>query len=396
LVDKNKPLRLVAFLNSFTSVSGGDTRFLEIMKRLHSNGAADLVIVTPRLGEAFCRERGLNAKFSITSNEVKIENKVSAILPLFAKRILSALRLNLALEKNSILYSAYQFLPDVLPVWVFRNRKKDTFWVQTLYHFLPPPGVREGSFLRNLIAYLEQSVSFALIRRYADLIFVLNSVVKSQLVKLGFDGNRIYVAGAGVDLSKIETITPSTLRYDGCFLGRLHPSKGIFDLPIIWKSVVSKKKDATLAVVCVGSKNMEMLLTSLIAKEGLSSNIVMLSVVGNEALQIVKSSKVFVFPSHEEGWGIAIGEAMASGLPVVAYDLPAYREIYKQGIIKVSMKDYRPFADAIVSLLEDESARESLGLKARLQVKEYDWSIVARKEQLLMDGLLAQVSSLEC
>ena len=50
----------------------------------------------------------------------------------------------------------------------------------------------------------------------------------------------------------------------------------------------------------------------------------MLAISGKDALSVVKSVLVFVFPSHEEGWGIAICEAMACGLAVVAYDLPAY------------------------------------------------------------------------
>ena len=38
----------------------------------------------------------------------------------------------------------------------------------------------------------------------------------------------------------------------------------------------------------------------------------------------MKSSKLFIFPSYEEGWGISITEAMACGLAVVCYDLKAY------------------------------------------------------------------------
>ena len=97
-----------------------------------------------------------------------------------------------------------------------------------------------------------------------------------------------------------------------------------------------------------------------------------------------KSSEVFVFPSHEEGWGIAICEAMACGLPVVAYDLPVYREIFTQGIITVPLKDIKAFSEKVVNLLENDKERHVLGDKARSQATVYDWDTVAARELSLM------------
>ena len=382
-------INLIAFLNSFTGVSGGDTRFAEIMKRLCEKNAVDLTVVTSKMGKSFCEERGLNAVFKITTQEDKVENKVDFLLLLFLKRILNSLRLNLKIENSAILYSAYQFLPDVLPVYIFKH-KANARCVQTLYHLLPPPTQRDGPFLRNLFAYTEQQISFAFIKRYADLIIVLNSTVKNQLVRLGFSEARIHVIGAGVDVAQINRVKPrADAHYDACFLGRLHPSKGIFDLPEIWQLVVSRKKDARLAVIYVGSKKMENVFAAVVDQKNLGSNITMLPISGEDALSIVKSSDVFVFPSHEEGWGIAICEAMACGLPVVAYDLPAYKEIYRQGIVKISLKNIRSFSNEVVNLLQNDKERRTLGEKGRLQVKMYDWNIVAARELLQIRKVLS-------
>jgi glycosyltransferase involved in cell wall biosynthesis len=386
----SKKIKVISFLNSFTGASGGDTRFVEIMKCLREKSAVDLMVVTCDLGRSFCEERGLKGIFKLTTHENKITNKANAIIFLFFKRILSSLRLNLKIDNDTILYSAYQFLPDVFPVFILK-RRKNMLWVQTLYHLVPSPKERDGSFLRNFFAFNEQKISFALIKRHADLIFVLNTVVKNQLVKLGFSENRIYVTGAGVDLSKIGQIQSiQGAHYDACFLGRLHPSKGVFDLPEIWKLVISRKKDAKLAIIYVGSKEMETILANLINKKNLISNISMLSISGKDALSVVKSSSIFIFPSHEEGWGIAICEAMACGLPVVAYDLPAYREIYKQGIVVVPLKDIKSFSNEVISLLEDDVKRNILAEKARLQVNEYDWETVSTRELLLMRKKLGE------
>ena len=121
-----------------------------------------------------------------------------------------------------------------------------------------------------------------------------------------------------------------------------------------------------------------------IKEENLDLNVFMLSLIGKDALGIVKSSKVFVFPSHEEGWGIAICEAMACGLPVVAYDLPVYREIFKQGIATVPLKDFKRFSEEVINLLENYEERLILGKKARSQATLYDWDSVAARELSLM------------
>lgn len=377
----NRKIGVMAFLNSFIGVSGGDSRFVEIMKRLVNSQAIELTVVTPDMGRDFCRSRGLNATYMLTTHE----KKVSGIVLLYLERIPIALMRASKVSNETVLYSAYQFLPDVLPVWLLKRTRRLP-WVQTLYHVVPPPSQRDGPFFTNLLAFSAQKMAFALIKRGADAIFVLNSLVKADLAKSGFNPEKIHVIGAGVDISQIDSVRANQLgHYDACFLGRLHPSKGVFELPEIWKYVVSKKKDAELAIIYVGSEKMVAALGSKIKEFNLGSNVKMLPVSGPEALSIVKSCKVFVFPSHEEGWGIAITEAMACQLPVVAYNLPVYQEIFGDDIITVPVKDFKQFADKVVTLLGDDSFRKSLAEKGRTRMAAYDWKAIADKELAVID-----------
>ena len=379
-------MKVVAFLNAYKGVSGGDSRFVEITKRLNETGDMELTIVTSELGKDFCKERGLNAFFEVTTQEHEVGN----VVLLYARRIFSALLLDLEINNGTVLYSASQFLPDVLPIYILKFKHKNVKWVQVIFHLIPLPTRREGSFITNFISFSEQKLSFCLIRRNADLISVLNDLVKSQLAKLGFSKDRIYVTGAGINLSQLDKIPlVEGLGYDACFLGRLHPAKGIFDLIEIWKLVTSKKKSAKLAIIYDGPKDLESKLAKRIKEENLCSNVFMLPLTGKDALSVVKSSKVFAFPSHEEGWGIAISEAMACGLPVVAYDLPVYKEIFKQGVVTVSMEDIRSFSNEIISLLDDDKRRNILGEKGRMQATMYDWKSVATRELLLIKKELA-------
>jgi glycosyltransferase involved in cell wall biosynthesis len=66
---------------------------------------------------------------------------------------------------------------------------------------------------------------------------------------------------------------------------------------------------------------------------------------------ILSRSKLFVFPSVEEGWGIAVAEALAVGTPVVAYDLPVYRSVFGEQLHPVPLKDVGNLVHVVERLL---------------------------------------------
>ena len=372
---------IVFLFNSFITLSGGDVRLIEVAKRIRS---FNKIVITSPKGKQICERGGLDAKYLLTAK--KTDRVVKNIFLAYFIRIIDALFLKIRLKGQNVLYSSSDFLPDVLPAFVMKNTNNNFIWVQEIYHLIPPPAQRDGSFFTNLISFMTQRISLGLIKQDADFIFVLNTLIRTQLKKLGFSENKIYVTGAGINLDTIDHVPRAEgTGYDACFLGRLHKAKGIFDLIEIWKFVVSKKKDAKLAIIYVGPKDLELAMMSKIKEDQLNLNVFMLPLTGNSALGVVKSSKVFTFPSHEEGWGIAIAEAMACGLPVVAYDLPVYREIFPQGIVTVPLNNIKRFSEETLNLLENNERRNILGKKGRSQVTIYDWGSVAAKELSIME-----------
>jgi glycosyltransferase involved in cell wall biosynthesis len=87
-----------------------------------------------------------------------------------------------------------------------------------------------------------------------------------------------------------------------------------------------------------------------------------------------------VFPSQEEGFGLAILEAMAAGLPCILSDLPALRENFNDSAIFVKPNDVEGFAQAELALLHDHDRFKLLQKKGKELAKEYSWDNVARKE----------------
>ena len=79
------------------------------------------------------------------------------------------------------------------------------------------------------------------------------------------------------------------------------------------------------------------------------------------------ASDLFAFPSLFEGLGGSVLEAMALGLPIVASDLPAVREIVEEGenALLVPVEDQDELAGAIDRILQDPSLARAFGQRSR-------------------------------
>ena len=104
---------------------------------------------------------------------------------------------------------------------------------------------------------------------------------------------------------------------------------------------------------------------------------------------LLSAADVFVFPSQHEGLGGALLEALAMSLPVVASDLPAFREFLVPGenAILVPPRCARAFAEATAQLLTDEPLRSRMGA-ANLELFEQRFqldTVAQQTERLYRD-----------
>lgn len=133
-----------------------------------------------------------------------------------------------------------------------------------------------------------------------------------------------------IDFKNIERVIPSKEKYDFVFVGRLIREKNVMFLVRLMKNFRDKK----LAIVGDGPEK-DRIFRAI--KYYNLSNVYILGGLGdNDKFSIMKSSRLFVFPSSREGFGIAVLEAMACGLPVVTLEHPqnAAKELVgKNGII---------------------------------------------------------------
>ncbi len=215
-------------------------------------------------------------------------------------------------------------------------------------------------------------------------------VVRPQLLRLGFSNQRIRCINNGLDIKYIRQIPATEKRYDACFLGNALARKGVLDLPKVWRDVCDILPHSKLAIIGTGrEQDIEKLKKNFIEKK-LENNVCFLGYLPeDQKFATLKASGVFLFPSYEEGWGIVVGEAMACGLPVVAYDLPAYRAIFKKGIVTVPVGSVGDFSMLTIMLLRNEGKRREVGEEGRMQANEYDLGTIAATELSLIRAILA-------
>jgi glycosyltransferase involved in cell wall biosynthesis len=94
-----------------------------------------------------------------------------------------------------------------------------------------------------------------------------------------------------------------------------------------------------------------------------------------------RRADLFCLPSRQEGFGIALLEAMAAGTPIVAADAGAIPEVAPDGeaALLVPPGDPAALAAAVRRVLEDGALRRRLRRAGRERVRRYSWPMVARR-----------------
>jgi glycosyltransferase involved in cell wall biosynthesis len=103
-----------------------------------------------------------------------------------------------------------------------------------------------------------------------------------------------------------------------------------------------------------------------------------------------QNASLFVFPSYLETFGHPLLEAMASGLPVVASDIPVFREIASDAAFYADPHDPQSMARAMGDVLRLEAARELLVKRALERVRDFTWERSAEGLMALFESVLAE------
>jgi glycosyltransferase involved in cell wall biosynthesis len=226
---------------------------------------------------------------------------------------------------------------------------------------------------------------------------VVSHAMARDIVKTGVSLEKIHVIPMGTDL--IHQFCPGAAVRNPkqvLFVGRLVEKKGCRYLIEAWPRVIEGDLLANLWIAGDGPERQG--LENRVRELKVGPSVKFLGALAQTSLpELYRSSAVVAFPSvvdrggDREGFGLVPVEALGCECAVVLTDLPAMRDIVKDGKtgLVVPQNDPAKLANAISRLLDDQALRFRLGRKGRLHVlKNFDWEVIANRYRTLIDSLI--------
>lgn len=136
---------------------------------------------------------------------------------------------------------------------------------------------------------------------------------------------------------------------------------------------IGKINDPNLYYVICGKGQLFNYLNNLCKELKVSKNVILCG-FRNDIAEICQAADIYVFPSFREGLSVALIEAMAGGLPVIASKIRGNVDLLQngQGGYLLDPNDVAGFAETIQGLAEDKALREQMGQHNPDAVKQFD------------------------
>lgn len=331
--------------------------------------------------------------FDVEHNKIKskpkqFKSKISYLFYTLSRNIIS-LRNYQEIKKISpdIVYSFSSVLDFLIVPYIYKRKNKKTIWCAVFDNTVPFLG--RGNLMIRALAWMFFKMSLLLLFQ-ADCIFTVTANLKKYLLVHGIQSQNVIVTGNGVEQDLIYKIKKDK-KYssDGLYMGRLNESKGIYDLLKVLEIVIKKYPNFKLNILGSGDQRTETIFKNKINKSGLTHNIFLLGYrTGIEKYSYLRNTKSFWFLSYDESFGVALLEAVALGKHCFTYNLPAFRQIYKKGEIKMhKIGDYKNVASDIIKQFE---TRVYTNEKGKRLIEKYSWSEIVRKEDSLIGRFFKQ------
>lgn len=196
----------------------------------------------------------------------------------------------------------------------------------------------------------------------------------------------------GVDIEKFSPTCEKIHKFKDkklniFFLSRLEPRNGLEFLIEAFAKIRSHRNDCRLIIG--GGGPLMRYYRSLVPRE-IQNDVHFVGEILGSRPNFYATADIFCFPTTRASFGITLLEAMAAGKPVVAFTLPAFRQVIQEaneGVL-CGAPDTNNLADALMELLNDPVRRLAIGAKARARAEEFSWhnvtqQVIAYYEELL-------------
>ncbi len=272
-------------------------------------------------------------------------------------------------DSASVTVTSSPFLPDLIVSRLLGPARR---WVVSWQLEVPRPGRRYRSLhpragllqqAKATFSYLSQELTMLLALREKAFVLVPSRDLAARAVARGFEESRVVYSRPSLAARRLTSALPWQERpRTFAFIGRFHAQKGLDDLLEAWDIIASRNHDANLTVVGGGSDaSVQAFERELVRR---APRVTYLGVqVALEKWQVLEDTKVLLFPSTYESFGIVVDEALAAGCKVVGYDIASTREAFGDRVTYVPVS--QPERLAIAALQAVEGPPPSFGASTR-------------------------------
>lgn len=262
------------------------------------------------------------------------------------------------------------FLPRVAPLVVTAHT---TYLGMSGRFYQPRQFESQWSWLSVTIKMWFERIIFA----KADALITLTEQGRQELLRYRRD-KPIDLIPNGVVAEHFTPDNTVQKDVDVLFAGRIEQRKGSRPMVAICKALVAAKPDIRISVVGYGD-DMAYVTAEL---ANLSANVTLHGKVPfDEVLHHYRRSRIYASASYYEGLPGTCLEAMAAGLPVIAWDYLFYRSVvvHQGNGILIQVNDISSFCDETIHLLSDRELQSSYGKSGILiSSGKFNWKILSR------------------
>jgi glycosyltransferase involved in cell wall biosynthesis len=224
--------------------------------------------------------------------------------------------------------------------------------------------------------------------QWTDLILTISESAKRDIVEfLQVDPQKVWVtplASRYSHLTPVPNPTPTTHPWLQnqipylLFVSTIEPRKNIITLIAAFNHLKTRDR-LPHHLVLVGKKGWKYEpIFAAIAESPWRDTIHHLNYLNDADLpQFYRQADLFVYPSHYEGFGLPVLEAMTLGAPVVTSNTSSLPEVAGNAALLVDPGDPMQLADAILKVVSDRDLRSTLIVKGKHQAAQFSWQRTA-------------------
>lgn len=170
----------------------------------------------------------------------------------------------------------------------------------------------------------------------------------------------------------------------------LHPHKGIGDL--LGAFAEFRATHPQFRLVLAGMRGFAAdAIEERIQALGLTAAVELTGWITRERLyDLYRRAWAFVYPSHFEGFGMPVSEALAAGLPVTCSDIEPLRSLAGDGALLFTPGDQRSISEALGRIVDDEALRARLVAAGRRRAAGFTWPAAADATRRVLEEAALQ------